>query len=80
MKIISIKYIKGFEIEVEYEDGSGHIFNLESVTRDFVNKYNRFQEILNPDYFCTARLNTDWNTIEWDNGYDICPDMIQAGN
>jgi hypothetical protein len=80
MNIKEIKYLKDYEIEIIYDNGVTHIFNLEPVVKEFISKYNRFTELLDHKYFATVHLNKDWNTIEWDNGFDICPDYFQPAN
>ena len=77
MKIVNLKYIKDYQIKVIYENQSEHIFDFADTIKEFVDKYNKFHELLKPEYFSSVRLNTEWNTIEWDNGFDVCPDLLQ---
>lgn len=77
MKIISVKYLSDYKIEVCYEDNSKYIFDLETSIKEFVNEYDRFHELLEKEYFKSVRLNDEWNTVEWDNGFDISPELMQ---
>ena len=80
MKIKEIKYHKGYVIQVIYDNGQMNMFNLEPIIKEFVSKYGRFSELLDVNYFSTVRLNKNWNTVEWENGFDICPDYFQSLN
>jgi hypothetical protein len=77
MQINSIKYVKDFIIEINSLNGETYNIDLERQIREFIEKYDRFNELLNLDYFKNFRLNKKWNTIEWDNGFDICPDLLE---
>jgi Protein of unknown function (DUF2442) len=76
MSIKKVEYIKDYEVKVICADGKEHVINLESSIKQFVKKYNKFHEILDVEYFKNFKLNKEWNTLEWGNGFDICPDML----
>ena len=77
MEIISVSYLKDYELRIIYENGLGCLFNLFETINNFTTKYNKFHELLKKDYFKNVILNKDWNTIEWENGFDICPELMQ---
>ncbi len=51
--------------------------DLESRLREWsVSPDSKFRELLNPDYFVKVRLNSEFDSVEWDNGIDLCPDVL----
>jgi hypothetical protein len=77
MKILKVKYIDKYKIKLTYEDNSSILIDLEDTIKTFVSKYDKFHELLNINYFRNVQLNKEWNTIQWENGFDICPDQLQ---
>jgi len=77
MKIINVSYVKDYELEITYENGLKCLFNFCDTINNFISKFHRFYELLNKEYFKNVILHEDWNTIEWENGFDICPDLMQ---
>ncbi len=37
---------------------------------------SKFRELLDPDYFVKVRLNREFDSVEWDNRIDFCPDVL----
>ncbi len=77
MKITKVEYVSGHTVRVTYADNTFHNINLYSPIKRFVDKYQRFNSMLNPEYFKMYKFNSTWNTLEWANGFDICPDLLQ---
>ena len=77
MKIIKVEYLYDYKINITFSDNTKHIFDFEQSIKEFINKYDKFHELLNTSYFSKVRLNEEWNTIEWENGFDICPDLVK---
>jgi len=51
--------------------------DLESKLRELSGSPDsKFRDLLNPDYFSKVRLNSEFDTVEWDNGIDLCPDVL----
>ena len=51
--------------------------DLESRLREWSGSPDsKFRELLNPDYFVKVRLNSEFDSVEWDNGIDLCPDVL----
>lgn len=39
---------------------------------------SKFKQLLDPEYFKTVKLNKELETIYWDNGIDLCPDVLYS--
>ncbi len=37
---------------------------------------SKFKELLNPDAFQKVRLNSEIESVYWENGIDLCPDVL----
>jgi glycogen debranching enzyme len=35
-----------------------------------------YKQLLEKDYFCQVQFEQDWETIFWDNGVDLCADVL----
>lgn len=69
--ITKATYKQGYELELEFNDGSSGIVDL----KDELNK-PIFQPLLNLNYFKNFKL-TSW-TITWENGADFAPEFLYA--
>jgi len=65
----SIKKCKAYLLTLEFDNGEERIINMEPL----LNK-GKFQELKDPTIFCSVRVSFD--TIEWSNGVDICPEFL----
>jgi hypothetical protein len=72
------KIIKSPSFHPAHENGKSRTFNFEKDVKEFISKYNMFHDLLNPDEFRKVKLNKQWNTLEWENGFDICPSLLQS--
>ncbi|MBF0237951.1 MAG: DUF2442 domain-containing protein [SAR324 cluster bacterium] len=39
---------------------------------------SKFKALLDPAYFQSVKLDNDAQTICWDNGIDLCPDVLYS--
>jgi len=39
---------------------------------------SKFRQLLDPEYFVTVKLEAEFASISWDNGIDLCPDVLYA--
>ena len=69
--IIGVQYISGFKLHLQFEDGRWRVADLESHLDGEV-----FEPLKNRIRFSTAHLNTDIDTVVWDNGADMSPDFL----
>ncbi len=67
--ITKATYIRDYQLELEFNDGSSGIVDL-------TNELNKpiFQPLKDINYFKNFKLNS-W-TITWDNGADFAPEFL----
>ncbi len=72
-RIVSVKPIRDYILEITFSDGAhGEIdFRARIVGRGGV-----FEPLQNVGYFQTVRVNPVNGTIEWANGVDLDPDVL----
>jgi len=70
----SVRYLKGYDVEVTFTNGRKYVVPLgdEIVDRD--------GEMVRPlkqrAYFARVAVNPEGGHLEWPNGYDIDPDVL----
>jgi hypothetical protein len=73
----NINKIEPFKINILFNTGESKTVDLNQKIVDWSKSENsKFKALLNPDYFITAKLNPELETIYWDNGIDFCPDNL----
>lgn len=65
----SIKICKPYQLILEFSNGEERAIDLEGI----LNK-GKFSELRDPKVFCSACISFD--TIQWSNGLDICPEYL----
>lgn len=69
--------VEPFSISVLFNTGESKTIDLNQKLIDWSKSDNsKFKDLLNPAYFMTVRLNSDLETVCWDNGIDFCPDSM----
>ena len=72
-----INKVEPFKINVLFNTGETKTVDLSQKLIDWSKSDNsKFKDLLNPDYFITVKLNSDLETVCWDNGIDFCPDSL----
>ena len=72
-----INKVEPFKINVLFNTGETKTVDFRQRLIDWSKSDNsKFKDLLNPDYFITVKLNSDLETIYWDNGIDFCPDSL----
>jgi hypothetical protein len=66
-----VKYVSGYKLLLTFEDGSVRLADLEPHLDGEV-----FEPLREVGYFKTARVNSELDTIVWDNGADMSPDFL----
>jgi hypothetical protein len=61
-------------ILITYADNQRRMVDIEPLLRN--KKGEKAQQLLAHDYFKRVRISEAGETIEWENGYDICPDNL----
>ncbi len=70
-RIAEMKHISGYKVWLRFEDGKDGEIDLKGELWGEV-----FEPLKKPDYFKTARLDKELNTICWKNGADFAPEFL----
>ncbi len=74
VNIVRVKYLDGYKLELEFENGVVKVVNFE----EDLKKYSG--PVVTPlkdiEYFKRVRLNKEIGTIEWDSGFDCCSSYL----
>jgi hypothetical protein len=66
-----VKYVSDYKLLLTFNDEITKIIDLKPYL-----KGNIFEPLKNIDYFKTVKINSDIDTIVWENGADISPDFL----
>ena len=73
VKIIKIRYIYDYLLEITFDDGCVKQFDFAELF-EFKGMETDFTDI---GYFAEAKVSHDGRRMEWDNGYDCCADWLR---
>ena len=77
--IKEIKEVTPFKIKLRFNTGEIKEVDLEAKLKEWSKTPNSiYRELLRPDYFKKVKLNTEIETVYWDNGIDFCPDVLYS--
>lgn len=77
--IKDIKEVTPFKVKLEFNTGEIKEVNLEESLKKWSETPGSiYKQLLEPDYFKCVKLNTEIETIYWDNGIDFCPDVLYS--
>ncbi len=77
--IKEIKAVSPFRLTLLFNTGETIVVNLEDRLKTWAQSENSlFRKLLDPGYFKTVKFNEELETIYWDNGIDLCPDVLYA--
>lgn len=75
--IYQIVEINGLKAKFEFENGEIREVDFEKyLDRKAMTSESMFRPLLDPEYFRTMQLHPEWNTIFWDNGIDLDPNVL----
>jgi len=66
-----VEYVSGYKLLLTFEDGSVRMADLEAHLDGEI-----FEPLKEVAYFKAANVNTELDTIVWDNGADMSPDFL----
>ena len=69
--IIDVYYDSGFTLCLQFEDGSWRSADLKKHLDGEI-----FEPLHDPAVFSAVRVNTDIDTVVWENGADMSPDFL----
>ena len=69
--VTAVRYESGYCLRVTFNDGSVRVVDLKNHLDGEV-----FDPLKQIERFKTARLNSDLDTVVWDNGADMAPEFL----
>lgn len=69
--ITAVEYDSGYKLRLQFESGEWRVADLKNHLSGEV-----FSPLRDLSLFQTARLNSDIETVVWDNGADMSPDFL----
>ena len=69
--VTSVEYVSGYKLRVGFNDGSVRVVDLAKHLDGEI-----FEPLKNLRLFRTAKLNSDLDTVVWDNGADMAPEFL----
>lgn len=69
--VTSVKYLGGFVLELEFDDGSIKKVDLKNYLDGEI-----FEPLKDQNYFKTVTVNSELDTIVWENGADFSPEFL----
>ncbi|MEZ4829455.1 MAG: DUF2442 domain-containing protein [Bacteroidia bacterium] len=69
LKVTHAKYLKGYQLKLQFNDGLSGVINLQDHIHGPV-----FEPLKDKTFFKKFQLNR-W-TIEWENGADFAPEFL----
>lgn len=70
--ITQVKYVKDYTLDLTFNDQVHKRVDL----KPYVGGKGVFKPLEDIEYFKRVHLDEAGNTIMWDNGADICPDVL----
>jgi hypothetical protein len=70
-RLLDAKYSGEYQVWLKFDDGHQGVVDLEDELWGEV-----FEPLTRKEFFKTVRLDTDLNTITWDNGADFSPEFL----
>ncbi len=76
--IKQIKITGPHAIEFQFNDGTVAEMDFAEKLREWSqeDRDSLAGQLLDPEVFNSVQLDSEWGTICWPNGYDLCPDCI----
>ena len=75
--IKEIKGVNNFELLLLFNNNEIHKVNLEPKLKEWTTStQSKFGQLLDLNFFKTVRLDKEMETIVWENGIDLCPNVL----
>jgi hypothetical protein len=72
VKVIKVKYIKSYLLEITFETGEKEIVDLSG----YAKRGGVFRNFSNIDYFKRVSIDKDWGVLCWPGDVDIAPETL----
>ncbi len=73
-KIIKIKYLGGYKLELTFDNGKTGTVDLKHYTK----KKGLFRKLANINFFRKLYIDKELGVLSWPNGLDIAPETIYS--
>ena len=70
--VISAKYLDGYRLEVEFEDGQSGVVDFQK----FIRKGGVFRRLADREFFKRFKINQDFGVLCWGGDLDIAPESL----
>ncbi len=75
--IKEIKGVNNFELYLLFNNNEIRKVNLEPKLKEWsTSPQSKFGQLLNLNLFKTVKLDKEMETIVWENGIDLCPNVL----
>lgn len=75
--IKEIKEVNNFELVLLFNNNEIRKVNLEPKLKEWTTSpHSKFGQLLNVSFFKTVKLDKEMETIVWENGIDLCPNVL----
>lgn len=66
-----------YKLTLKFNTGEIRQVDLEAKLNEWAsNPKSIFAELKDPEYFKKVKLDPDFNSVVWENGIDLCPDVL----
>lgn len=77
--IKSIIAVEPFKLTLKFNSGETREIDLEQKLNEWSKSPDsKFRQLLDPYYFSNVKLDKELETICWENGIDLCPDVLYS--
>ena len=72
-----ILQVEPYQIVLLFNTGEEKAIDLNQKLQDWSkSETSKFKALLDPEFFKNVKLDTELETIYWENGIDFCPDTL----
>lgn len=76
-RIKKIHSVVPYKITLEFNSGEIKELDLENRIRErSKSATSLYKQLLDPEYFKSVKLDSEFEFVYWDNGLDFCPDAM----
>lgn len=69
--------VEPYKLTLKFNTGEIRQVDLETKLNEWAtNPNSKFAQVKDPEYFKKVKLDLDFNSLVWENGIDLCPDVL----
>lgn len=77
--IKKIENVNPFELTLKFNTGETRKVNLYDKLMEWSKTPgSKYKQLLDPEYFVTVKLDSEMESVYWENGIDFCPDTLYS--